>query len=383
MASIIILTTLLHPLDFQQLIRRGEVLNPSHQQYMYRLSQALLLHHQVTVLCLPPRLKMSKKIHIRPSIHRQKQGLFYQLPFLNLRFIRPLTLRWHARKYLRKFLKQTEGPTQMLIDGNSALAGWIAKPFRHHAKVISIGVLTDDPYQLSGNQSYRSRQHIALHRHYQLYLALTNPLLKVYQVENKPHLLVPGLIEFPEGASRHPRPYLFFSGALYTRYGIESLIQGFLDLGKIDFDLLIAGYGPETAFVEKMSLTHRHIKFLGLLSPKETMKYQAGAYANINPRPLDETLDQVAIPSKVLDYLSTGVPTISTEHPFIKATFGDTLHWIETSSPDGIRVAILSFLKGDYALAQEKALKAQKIAQGLFGIERVAHALNDWINAIK
>jgi hypothetical protein len=146
---------------------------------------------------------------------------------------------------------------------------------------------------------------------------------------------------------------------------------------------LIAGFGPVSQRIEQLSQQHRQIKFLGLLNPTLTRKYQAGAYVNVNPRPLDESLDNVAIPSKVLDYISSGAPTLTTRHPFIEAQFNDYIHYIEDSSVDGIRIAMKRFLSADYGLAQTNAIKAKNLALQSFGKEKIGHDLVTWINALK
>jgi glycosyltransferase involved in cell wall biosynthesis len=382
-SRIVLVSSLLHPLDYQQWIRRGEMINPSHQQYMQRLMQAFHLHLPVTVLSLPPRLKSTKKMNIGASFHRKKDWLHFQFPFINLPILRPILLTLRIRHYVRKLITKSAEPIWLVIDTNSALAGIIAKPFRHHARITTVGVITDDPSQLTGSRPSKVKQSLRLHRHYHRYISLNDALLKVYGVAQRPACFVPGLVETPEGASRHPRPYFFFSGALYARYGIGEMIRGFLNLNLKDVDLMIAGHGPEASFVETMAHQHRNIKFLGLLSPKEVSKFQAGAFANVNPRPLDAALDAVSIPSKVLDYLSTGVPTITTEHPFIKATFGETCTWIEEASVLGIQVAMKRFIEGDYGMHQANALKAQKLVFHLMSTTQVGQRLFAWINDSK
>jgi glycosyltransferase involved in cell wall biosynthesis len=383
MRNVIILSSLIHPLDYQQWLRRGENINPSHQQYMYRLAMAFQVQNDVTVLSLPPLLRTTKKLKIHRSVHRQKNLFFLQLSFFNHRILRPLSLRLQINRYLNRHIKRITEPLLLVVDGNSALAGWIAKRWRNHPQVETIGVLTDDPRQLSKIKPSHIQRFIRLNKHFDRYLSLTLPLLTFLHVEKKPNLMIPGIVEDLPGASQYSRPYFFFSGALYARYGIEALIQGFLDLNNPNLDLIIAGYGPEASYVEHMIQQHKQIKFLGLLDPKEAMKYQSGAYANINPRPLDDALDQVAIPSKVLDYISCGVPTISTEHPFIKKIFGEQCHWITESTPAGIRVALERFLTGDYAMHQSKALAAKKLALQNFGIQKIAQDLSEFTSDIK
>jgi hypothetical protein len=161
------------------------------------------------------------------------------------------------------------------------------------------------------------------------------------------------------------------------------MIHAYLQLKPRNMDLLIAGFGPVAQRIEQLSQQHRQIKFLGLLHPTLTRKYQAGAYVNLNPRPLDVDLDQVAIPSKVLDYISSGAPTLTTRHPWIETQFGDRIDYIDDTSVDGIRIALKRFLLADYGLAQTKAIKAKNFVLATFGKEKIGHDLFAWINDLK
>ncbi|MBM3909615.1 MAG: glycosyltransferase, partial [Firmicutes bacterium] len=257
------------------------------------------------------------------------------------------------------------------------------KRYRHHPRIRTIGIFTDSPEQLTGVSKQKAKQWRKLHRHHFAYIGITETLLQLFNPQQKPQLVIPGIVEPAIGAKKNPRPYVFFSGALYHRYGIEALLKGFLQLNHPNLDLLIAGFGPEASMIEQLSQQHRHIKYLGLLSPLQVRKYQAGAYVNVNPRPLDAQLDAVAIPSKVLDYIASGAPTLTTRHPFFESSFPQSLQWIEDASEDGIRVSLKRFLSLDYSLVQTQAMKAKTIAIEQFGIENTGQCLWRWINSLK
>jgi glycosyltransferase involved in cell wall biosynthesis len=383
MNNVIFLSSVLHALDYQERIRNHEILNPSHQQFMSRLAEAFAIHHEVAVISLPPVKKSTRKKVISQNIYHRHPLSYIQFTYFNLRFLRSLSLYIQTQQYIRHWLRHHVTTLTIVVDSNSRLAARIAKRWRHHPRILTIGVVTDDPRQLSKSTPAYHRAIFRLNRHYHRYIGITKPLIKLFNSKEKPTLIVPGMVEAPLGAARHPRPYFFFSGALFTRYGIESLIEGFLSLKQTNFDLLIAGYGPEASWIEGLMQKHRQLKFLGMLTPQETSKYQAGSYLNINPRPVDGDLDSVSIPSKVLDYIATGVPTLTTEHPFIKSIFLDTCSWISESSPTGIRVALERFLEGDYALYQNQAIQAKTIAMKHFSISQIGQALRDFTKDIK
>ncbi len=383
MNKYVLIGSVLPPFVFQQRIDVGEIINPSHQLYFSRFILSLSKSTPIQIISLPPIHKTKKFVWNKELIHRDNQQIYLQFAHPNHRFLRALWLTWSTHRYIQSLLKSNADSIDLFIDGNSSLAGHIAKRYRRVNRVRTIGIFTDSPHQLSGIGKSKAKRWIALHQHHHAYIGITEKLLAMYNPKQKPQLLLPGIVEPETGAKKHPRPYVFFSGALYSRYGIDTLIKGFLQLKDQNLDLLVSGFGPETSMIEHITRQHRQIKFLGLLSPLQARKYQAGAYVNINPRPLDKDLDDVAIPSKVLDYITSGAPTLTTRHPFFETNFGQELQWIENASEDGIRVSLEQFLKLDYSLVQSKAIKAKSIAIEKFGIEVTGQRLWNWINSLK
>ncbi|MFZ9197020.1 MAG: glycosyltransferase [Bacilli bacterium] len=383
MNQMVFLSSVLPSTVFQSRIHSGEIINPSHQLYFSRLIQSLSKQTPTQVICLPPTQKLLKRLWQQESIHRDNQQILIQFAHPTIKLFKVISLTLSTHRYISRLLKSQTGLIYLFVDGNSKLAGLIARRYRNHSRVRTIGIFTDSPYQLSGIPKRKADEWIRLHRYHSAYIGITEPLLTLFNPTHKPQFLIPGMVELSTGAKSHVRPYVFFSGALFSRYGIDQLIKGFIQLQHPDLDLLIAGFGPEAGMIELISQQHRHIKFLGLLSPTQVQKYQAGAYVNINPRPVDSTLDAFAIPSKVLDYIASGAPTLTTRHPFFETHFDQTVQWIEDASEDGIRVSLKQFLSLDYSLVQTKALQAKQTAIQLFGLEITGQRLWSWMSSLK
>jgi glycosyltransferase involved in cell wall biosynthesis len=383
MAKIIVIGSVLPPFIFQQWLDAGEIINPSHQLYVNRLIEGIANQQSIQVLMLPPVKKTTSKRWMSENIYRVGQIMYIQFSYLNQRWLRPLTLSFQIHRFLKRTILKSSEDIILLIDGNSRLAGSISARYQQHPRVKTIGIFTDSPKQITGIRPSQIRSWYRLHQHHQAYIGITSALLKEFNRLKKPQLELPCIVDAIEGAKQHDRPYFFFSGALYERYGVESMIHAFLQLKPKNIDLLIAGFGPVSQRIEQLSQQHRQIKFLGLLNPTLTRKYQAGAYVNLNPRPLDDKLDQVAIPSKVLDYISSGAPTLTTRHPWIEAQFGDKIHYFDDTTVDGIRIGLNRFLLADYALAQTKAIKAKNFVLSTFGKEKIGYDLFTWINDLK
>ena len=316
MAKIILIGNVMAPVIFQQWLDVGEVLDPSHQLFLTRLVDGMVNHQSIQVLSLPPVKKTSPKRFMPESIYRLGQLVYIQFPFLNHRWLRSLSLSFQIHRYLKKSILSSSPDVILLIDGSSQLARSISTRYQHHPRVRTIGVFIDSPKQISELQPRQVLRWPSLHRHHQAYIGTTSTLLKEYNPMQKPQFEVPCLVDDIEGAKQHDRPYFFFSGSLDERYGVESMLYAFLQLKLKNFDLLMAGSGPFSNRIEQLSQQHRNIKYVGLLNPTLTRKYQAGAYVNLNPRPLDVTFDQVSIPSKGMGYICRGSPTFTRRHPW-------------------------------------------------------------------
>jgi glycosyltransferase involved in cell wall biosynthesis len=381
-AKIIFIGNVLPPVIYQQWLDAGEVIQPRHQLCLTRLIEGIASHQSIQVLCLPPIKKTSSKRFMSENIYRFGQTVYIQFPYFNQRWLRPLSLSFQVHRYLKNTILKSGESVILLIDGNSPLAGSISTRYLHHPQVRTIGVVANSPKQILSMRPREMDRLYKLHQHHQAYVGPTASLLNDFNLSQKPQLVLPLMVDAIEGAKQHPRPYFFFSGTLDERFGVETMIYAFLALKANNIDLLIAGHGPFSQRIEQLSQQHRQIKYLGLLNPTLTRKYQAGAYLNLNPRPLDPFLDQVNIPLKVLDYVTSGVPTLSTRHPWIEATFAESIYYIEDASIDGIQTAIKRFLIADYGLAQTKAIKAKNIALNTFGKEKLGYDLVTWINAL-
>lgn len=370
--KIIVLSTAIHPIDYQNVIRSGYVLNPSHQHYVVHLLKMLAMHHEVIHLSSLPLGTLSG---ITKSIRKLgKIQFYYPLPtsFPFLRYIR-------YRSLVKRVLKKQTGKPLLLLDGNS-------KGILSFAKSLSLPnthvIVTDHPRHFSGITLREVKRHEKLLQGWDGYITLTPSLNKAFNLYQKPYLLLPGFVEVRQTSSPHKRPYFFFSGALYTRYGIDRIIDAYLQLGRLDIDLVIAGHGPEASFIERLSQTHKTIKFLGLIDHDLVYRYQSNALLNLHPRPRDEALDNDSIPSKLFEYLSSGAPTMSVIHPYFYEHLEQQVEWLEVGDVHEWIQRLKLFLNDDHRLHLEKAQRVKAYMLKTFSYQELDASFSRWLSSI-
>jgi glycosyltransferase involved in cell wall biosynthesis len=383
MDKVLVIGPVLSPITFQQYLNAGESIRPGHQIYFSRLIEAIGLHHPIQVLSIPPQRKTKKERWIPEQIHRQDNVVFVDFSHPNLPLFRTIFYQFQIRGYLRKLLKKSADNFTILVDLHHPLSRHIIKPFHRHARVKTIGIIQSDHPSKGTKTNKVAKQWIKKIKAFTGSIGQDENLLHGLDPSLKKRFYLPGIVDIPKGAKKHPKAYFFYSGTLDNRHGIDLLIRGFLDLHLTNMDLLIAGTGPDVGLIEQIGKQHRHVKYLGVLHPIIAQKYQAGAYANINPEPPIPESYAHTMPSKIIDYLSSGAPTLSTRHPWLEKHVNDQIFWIENASIDGMRVALDRFLKMDYALAQSKAIKAKQVAVELLNANRVGQDLLTWMSDLK
>lgn len=383
MANIFYITKAMIPSDFN-LFAYGQnpFPNPSNQNFHFRLIKTMGFHHRVHVLSVRPRTK--HRFGTIDKLENKTLGklTFHYLPRWHIPWIGPWLLRWTVRRLTKTLIRSGFSNPIVMVDGNSHLLNRLALMIKRRFKSPTVALITDHPEYLSSASKFRTFLLRRLIRKHSAYIALTPALNDWANPKKKPFLVMPGICEKRDVFSKYARPYFFFSGALYERYGIHNLIKAFLDL-KSDFDLLIAGHGEDTPLIEELSRTNPHIKYLGMLSQEELYRYQAGAFLNVNPRPFEQNLDLYSIPSKFLEYVSSGSPTLSTLHPAFAETFNEVVAWAGSGSSLELKVAMERFIKLNVDERVGMGKRAERIALDHYGIDATANKINQLLSLIK
>ena len=104
--------------------------------------------------------------------------------------------------------------------------------------------------------------------------------------------------------------------------------------------------------------------------------------ANINPRPLNEQLDNESVPSKLLEYLSVGTPVISTKYPKLYSTFKDDVSWIEGNSLEDMKNALESYDISNQNEYLKKAATARRKVFEFYGLDVQSESITHFLAAI-
>ncbi len=109
---------------------------------------------------------------------------------------------------------------------------------------------------------------------------------------------------------------VMYSGLLSKVTGVDLLIEAFTELSKIsDCKLVISGKGDLASYVREKTSDNESIEYLGLMEYDEYIDKLKEADILVNPRNMSLPENKNNFPSKVMEYLATGKPVVSTKFP--------------------------------------------------------------------
>jgi glycosyltransferase involved in cell wall biosynthesis len=125
---------------------------------------------------------------------------------------------------------------------------------------------------------------------------------------------------------------ILFTGALIEYNGINTLLEAIKKIKNKDITFKFYGEGPLTQFIINESLTDERIQYKGLVSNNEILKIQKSSTFLINPRPTNEPVSLVTFPSKILEYMMSGTPILTTRLNGLVDDYADYLFFIGDDS---------------------------------------------------
>jgi len=129
-----------------------------------------------------------------------------------------------------------------------------------------------------------------------------------------------------------------YAGGVSAAYGVDRLLDAARLLPDIDF--VIVGKGDQVDRI--VADAAPNVISVGFVPPDQLARHLLAGDLLINPRPSDADFARNSFPSKLLEYVATGRPVLTTQISSIPAAISGCFHYIEDETPEGIARAISS-----------------------------------------
>ncbi|WP_327003560.1 glycosyltransferase [Dactylosporangium sp. NBC_01737] len=281
------------------------------------------------------------------------------IPFVNLPLVR------HATRFVGGCLTGLPAlrrwrSTVLLVHGVHSPFLWLGVLARAATGTRIVAVLTDAPgVRLPGEPRVLTalrRLDVAVVRaalrRYDGVVTVTEDLARDF-APGRRSMLMEGIIGRPEGrpGSRPVRPApavkppratfdIVYAGGLSRDYGVDRLVDAVRGMPDPDVRLLLFGRGRLDPWLHRQAAADPRIVAPEFV-PRESLPDRLRtARVLVNPRPVDGDLARYGFPSKLLEYLDTGVPVVTTALPCIPDAYRAGMVFAEADTAAGLAAAI-------------------------------------------
>ena len=382
--NILVLTSAMTDSDFASYQEVAKIKpNPSNQNFYSKLIKTLAIHNNISVVSHRPLVKgMFKQNAVYSDFAidgKTKYYYTYNKCGKSFKiFGEKRSIENSAKKAIDDFVSN-----DFLIITDTLRLNLVktAKKIARQYGVKIIGMLTDNPFNLSNGSSFVKKSLKKEASSLDGYLSLTQNLVTAFN-QHIPSYIFEGLVtEENEGKKDPIHNYFYFAGSLYERYGVKTLVDAFHE-SNIKSKLVIAGSGPLDKYIEQLAEDDYRILYLSQISKDKNIAYMRNSIANINPRPLNKQLDEESVPSKLLEYLSIGTPVISTKFPKLYSLFKDDVTWIDGNDVLSMKIALESYDISKQEEYLKKAATARRKVFEFYGLNVQAESINHFLAEI-
>lgn len=197
------------------------------------------------------------------------------------------------------------------------------------------------------------------------YVLLSSYMRERLPIVNKPWTLMEGIynekISNQENNSeRGKEKIILYTGNLSFRTGINNLLEAFRKIDSPDYRLWIRGNGETKVEVLKAQNEDSRIKYIDPMPLEELRKLQHQATVLINPvRPSNE-FTKYFFPSKTMEYLASGTPTIMYKLPCLPEDYYPHIFFVEEESVESLKEKIIEVCEKPQQELNEFGAKASE-----------------------
>ena len=163
-------------------------------------------------------------------------------------------------------------------------------------------------------------------------------------MKDKPWVLMEGIFDtatISEGIAKRDERVILYCGNLSLKYGIGDLLEAFSGINKDNYRLWICGRGDGEAEIARRVKNDKRITYYGVVNHSDVLALQQQATVLVNPRNSLGEYTKYSFPSKTMEYMASGTPTIMCHLPAIPKEYDDYLFYIEDETVNGIRRKII------------------------------------------
>lgn len=169
------------------------------------------------------------------------------------------------------------------------------------------------------------------------YILLSKYMNEVINNRKSPYIVMEGVAREPLSFEHIKKNHaVLYAGGLSEDNGIKILLDGFVQARIPGLQLWICGEGDLEETVQAYVKKYNDIKFFGVIPNEQVQKLEREAELLAAPRYSENRFTKYSFPSKTIEYMSSGTPTMLTRLKGIPEEYFSYAYVLEDESAKGI-----------------------------------------------
>lgn len=293
----------------------------------------------------------------------QNGKIRYVIPgFFNLPGMKQLTVTLKLWAHIRRWCRENRGHNCHIILDGTFYSGLLALDLAKIGGVKTGAILVDYYSFMDPARNTRSQRNFyRLLKNIDKFVFVTEHLEKLVNEEHKDYMIMEGLVNAKHGeeSQRPVGNHCIYAGGLHEIYGVKNLVEAFRE-SDLPYELHLYGNGNLVDYIKQAAQQDKRIVYGGILPHEELLQVEREAKLLVNPRPVYGKLDtRFNFPSKLMEYMQSGRPVITTRLLGIPAEYEGRMYFFEGDTKDQLREKLEQVL----ALPEEELSSFGKAAQ--------------------
>lgn len=277
------------------------------------------------------------------------------------------------RTYIRKALKEVKNAKKrdkviLVCDALSMNYSLLCLLARCMYGIVNVAIVTDLPQYVGDIEKRNLKKMIAdrvviwFMKHYTTYIFLTRYMNEYLNKRSKPYCIMEGICEEAEEPEpiKYEAKVCLYAGSLHKEYGIDLLIEAFIQANVKGSELHIYGDGNYRQEIEKICERHNNVIYCGIKQNSFILQEESKATLLVNPRPTSGEYAKYSFPSKTLEYMASGTPLVMTKLPGLLPEYFPYVFLFEDETVAGYTATLKKILNMSREELEEKGRMAKE-----------------------
>lgn len=274
--------------------------------------------------------------------------------YVNITYLKRLDIKRRLVKSIRKWARGHNGE-KVLLMYNFLYLDVIVTLKKEFEDLKVVLLVTDLPEYMTPHETILTRLNNIIsplennkkgerYDYVDGYILLAEGMRHRMPVGNKPWLLMEGIYNdecsMRQVGEKDAEKVIMYSGNLGTRYGIRLLLDAFSKINDKDYRLWIRGNGELENEIKELAQKDSRIVLLERMSREELTRHQKRATIVVNPVPASQEFTAYFFPSKTLEYMASGTPTLMFPLACLPQEYYRHLYFFDNESPESMAARI-------------------------------------------